>query len=425
MKNRSLLFPGTVSMFGLFLTLLSLSLKAGEISLPFQYTAVFTASNNPTVTSRILPKDYSTANTAEHASDLTLVNDKSVLLTPSAGSERTKALTDANEDKCLRDYSQAITSEVHVQHEVALPAFSGAEATGALHSASDASSAPIHFELADSLIYMQASINGSQPLWMMLDTGSSVTVFDETVSKMLGIRFLVGGKVDGPGQGSSQTLAFASHTTLMFAGEELGDQTVATLPLEWFSREVGRNTDGFLGSNIFRNYVVEIDYANQLLRLHDPASYAYSGSGQRLTLEFIWNDIPTVRAEVLMQDGTAIMGTFLVDSGATTALWLTKDFSEAHPEFLSAQETIELPSVVAVGGEVSTRLGRVAAVRLGGFLVFTPLTQFSQNTSGIFAAPEVAGTIGAQTLRRFTVIFDYAHGEMILEPNEHFGDPSE
>jgi hypothetical protein len=53
-----------------------------------------------------------------------------------------------------------------------------------------------------------------------------------------------------------------------------------------------------------------------------------------------------------------------------------------------------------------------------------PLTQFSQNTSGIFAAPNLAGTIGAQTLRRFTVIFDYPHMEMILEPNEHFGDPS-
>jgi len=36
----------------------------------------------------------------------------------------------------------------------------------------------------------------------------------------------------------------------------------------------------------------------------------------------------------------------------------------------------------------------------------------------------VAGTIGAQTLRQFKVIFDYPHREMILEPNDHFGDPS-
>jgi hypothetical protein len=143
----------------------------------------------------------------------------------------------------------------------------------------------------------------------------------------------------------------------------VGDQTVATLPLEWFSREVGRSTDGFLGSNIFRNYVVEIDYANQLLRLHDPSGYSYSGSGQRLPLQFIWDNIPSVHAGVVAQDGTVVSGVFLIDSGATTALWLTKAFSNAHPEFLSAQETLEVPMVVAVGGELSARVGRVPAVR--------------------------------------------------------------
>jgi len=180
----------------------------------------------------------------------------------SAGSERTKAVISASKDKCLRDDSQAISHALQAQRQLAVRVFGGAETTGAVHSASDAGSAPIHFELADSLIYMQASINGSMPLWMMLDTGASVTVFDESVSKMLGIRFLGEGNVDGPGQGSTQKWAYANHTTLMFAGKDLGDKTVATLPLEWFSRQVGRRTDGFLGSNVFRNYVVEIDYAN-------------------------------------------------------------------------------------------------------------------------------------------------------------------
>jgi hypothetical protein len=53
-----------------------------------------------------------------------------------------------------------------------------------------------------------------------------------------------------------------------------------------------------------------------------------------------------------------------------------------------------------------------------------PLTQFSQNKAGIFMVPYITGAIGAQMLRRFTVIFDYPHGQIILEPNEHFGDPS-
>jgi hypothetical protein len=340
-------------------------------------------------------------------------------------SQRPEALINANNSKCSGDGSPTITSEAQLQIPIASDPSPASEGMLHSHSISDTISAPIYFQLADSLIYMQASLNGSQPLWMMLDTGSSVTVFDEPVSKTLGIRFLGEGNAYGPGQGSSQKLTFASHATLSFAGAELGDQTVATLPLEWFSREVGRSTDGFLGSNVFRNYVVEIDYANQVLHLHDPATYSYSGSGQRLPLQFIWDNIPSVRAQVVAQDGTEVSGVFLIDSGATSALWLTKAFSNAHPEVLSAKDTIEVPNVVAVGGELSARVGWVPAIRLGEFVVSMPFTQFSQNTSGILATPDLAGIIGAQMLRRFTVIFDYAHREMILEPNEHFSDPSE
>lgn len=303
------------------------------------------------------------------------------------------------------------------------PSFATADTPVATHAISR-SSQGIPFQLTDGLIYMQASLNGSSPLWVILDTGSSYTVIDASVSKMLSLDFQREGIAYGPGQGSTQAFAFAAHATLMFAGAELDDQTVATLPLEWFSRELGRRVDGFLGSNIFQNYVVEIDYANQLVRFHDPASYSYSGPGEHLPLKFVWDNIPSVRAEVLTPDGTAIQGVFLVDSGATTAIWLSRDFSDMHPEFLSAQETVEVPNVVAVGGEFSARLGRVPAVRLGSFLISMPLAQFSQNTAGIFATPGLAGTIGAKTLRHFTVIFDYPHREMILEPNKDFSGPS-
>ncbi|PYU44460.1 MAG: hypothetical protein DMG53_16465 [Acidobacteria bacterium] len=425
MKKRNLFFPRMVWIFSLFLALLPFSVKAGEMRWFFRYAAIFTRGVDFGGSARILRLHYATTINAQSANGRPVVTGKKVVLALAAASERPEALIDANNSKCSGDSSQTSTSEAQLQMHIASGHSAASGGIPRSHSISDAISAPIYFQLADSLIYMQASLNGSQPLWMMLDTGSSVTVFDEPVSKTLGIRFLGEGNAYGPGQGSAQKLAFASHATISFAGAELGDQTVATLPLEWFSREVGRSTDGFLGSNVFRNYVVEIDYANQVLHLHDPTTYSYSRSGQRLPLQFIWDNIPSVRAQVVAQDGTAITGIFLIDSGATTALWLTKAFSEAHPEFLSAQETMEVPNVVAVGGELSARLGWVPAIRFGGFLVSMPLTQFSQNTSGILATPGLAGIIGAQLLRRFTVIFDYPHGVMILEPNEHFGDPSE
>jgi hypothetical protein len=401
MRSTQRSLPRMFWIFTLCLALLPFSTNAVEIRSLLRYAVILAHRGNSESSARVAARQYRPAMNVQDGNGWPNMVGKKVVLALAASNERTGVVMDTADWNYFGRGSVASTAKI-----------------------SKMSSAPIPFQLTDSLIYIQASINGSHPLWMMLDTGSSVTVFDETVSKMLGIPFLDEGNVDGPGQGSVQKLAFASHATLMFAGEEMGDQTVATLPLEWFSREVGRSTDGFLGSNVFRNYVVEIDYANQLLRFHDPAVYCYSGSGQRLPLQFIWNDIPTVHAEVVAQDGRVIDGVFLVDSGATTAIWLTKAFSEAHPEVLSAQGTVEVPKVVAVGGGLRTRLGRVQAIRLGGFVVSMPLTQFSQNTSGIFAAPDITGTIGAQMLRRFTVIFDYPHGQMILEPNEHFGDPS-
>ena len=399
MKKRDLLFPSMAWIFSLFLTLFPFSVKAGEMTAFFRYAAIFTLGGNSEGSAGILPGHYSTAIIAQSANGWPIVTGKKVVLALPATSARPEALIDANNHKCLANGSQPITSHGKLQTRMASDHSAAIESIPHSRLISDTSVAPIYFQLAEGLIYVQASLNGSQPLWMLLDTGSSVTVFDESVSKALGIPFLGEGNAYGPGQGSAQKLAFTSHATLRFAGEELGDQTVATLPLEWFSREVGRSTDGFLGSNVFRNYVVEIDYANQVLRLYDPATYSYSGSGQRLPLQFIWREIPTVRAEVVAIDGTAITGVFLVDSGATTAIWLTKAFSNAHPDFLSAQETTEALKVVAVGGELSARVGRVPAIRLGGFVVSMPLTQFSQNTSGIFAAPDITGSIGAQMLR--------------------------
>ena len=37
----------------------------------------------------------------------------------------------------------------------------------------------------------------------------------------------------------------------------------------------------------------------------------------------------------------------------------------------------------------------------------------------------MAGIIGGEVLRRFTVVFDYSRNQMILEPNVHFAEPYE
>src|SRR5260370_22506869 len=292
MKKMKLSLPRMVWIFGLFLPLLPFSAKAADMIAFCRYAAIFTRDGNPETSARILLGHYTKTINAEDTNDRAVLIRKKVVLALPAGSEKARALIKTNNCKWSAHIGEAVPSDVPVQPDIALHSFATTDAIPAFHSISGSNSASVDFQLAQGLIYMQASLNGSKPLWMMLDTGSSVTVFDESVSKRLGIPFRGEGKAYGPGQGSATKSAFARNSTLMFAGEDLEDQTVATLPLDWFSREVGRSTDGFLGSNVFRNYVVEIDYANQVLHLHDPATYSYSGSVHRLHLQSIWNAIP-------------------------------------------------------------------------------------------------------------------------------------
>jgi len=139
---------------------------------------------------------------------------------------------------------------------------------------------------------------------------------------------------------------------------------------------VGRSTDGFLGSNVFRNYVVEIDYAkpsapsprsDNLLVLRLGSAFATpvylgqhtecsgAGSGAR------WDRSLRCLLNRFRRDVRA-----LADEG----------LQQRTPRVSFAKDTIEVPNVVAVGGELSARVGWVPAIRLGGFVVSMPFTQF-------------------------------------------------
>ena len=63
------------------------------------------------------------------------------------------------------------------------------------------------------------------------------------------------------------------------------------------------------------------------------------------------------------------------------------------------------------------RLGRLAALEIGGFRLDNLIAGFSDAKSGAFAVPGIGANIGGGVFKRFTVTFDYPHQTMSLEPN--------
>ena len=220
MANRSLSFPGKVWRFGLLLALLPLAVRAGEVRSFFRSAAILIRGGKSASSARILQERPATAIESPYASNLVTRNSDKVLLALPAGREKAETLIVAIKRECLVNSSQRIMPEAKVQTQVASRHSADSQVIPLSCSIGEVRSTSIHFQLTDSLIFMQASLNGSQPLWMILDTGSSVTVFDESVSKTLGLRFNGERNVYGPGQGSAQKLAFASHAALRLADAE-------------------------------------------------------------------------------------------------------------------------------------------------------------------------------------------------------------
>jgi hypothetical protein len=67
-------------------------------------------------------------------------------------------------------------------------------------------------------------------------------------------------------------------------------------------------------------------------------------------------------------------------------------------------------------------VGRWPSLQLGHFTLTDPVIHFAQDRKGAFASSDFGGVIGGELLRRFKVVFDYAHKRMILEPNAHLAD---
>lgn len=182
---------------------------------------------------------------------------------------------------------------------------------------------------------------------------------------------------------------------------------------------MGLPTQAFFGSNMFKNFCVTVDYEHRL------ATFARScsprGGSESIPIKIL-SDTPFVRAELGAPDGSHVTGLFLLDSGTTGALILSKKFLLAHPQITAGRTLISTPPVTAVGGKIEQKLVRIASLDVGKFHFDQIIAAVTESSAGVLANSETAGFIGAEVLRRFTITWDYAQERMILLPNSALHD---
>jgi PDZ domain-containing protein len=211
--------------------------------------------------------------------------------------------------------------------------------------------------------------------------------------------------------------------TIRMPGLELQDQMLTTLPLDNIELQTGRPMDVIVGFALLSRVVVEIDYAARVLRFTDPAKFKPPARSEPLPLTFRQN-LPYVRATVEVPGRKPIAGEFVLDVGANSALALAPDLVEREKLLAAVPKTVP-GRAGGVGGHVENRVGRIDRLRIGAYAVERPVTTFRLPGPGAISARGTLGNIGAETLRRFDVTFDYARRRMWLTPNAALAEPFE
>jgi hypothetical protein len=253
-------------------------------------------------------------------------------------------------------------------------------------------------------VMIPAQINGSKTVSVLLDNGFTIPTLHPAIIDEFGLQ--PSGSIRINGIAGEERAPTYRGIIFNLGTASYAPRRVAAIPSE---RDRRRRRDGVIDAGLFRRFVVEIDPAEKVVRLHAPETFRYSGKGEILPLRIV-DEVAVVHGSVVRSDGSAVADEFEVDMGCDSGLCLGSAFVERN-NLLDVRG--ESSRKFGVGGGVETKSGSVNALRLGSIDVREPQTDFFLRGSPV--NDPHAGHIGMGVLHQFKVIFDYSRKQMILE----------
>jgi hypothetical protein len=272
------------------------------------------------------------------------------------------------------------------------------------------SMADVAATFTDQRISVPVKVNGGQPSLFELDTTARNSAIDPARAKDLGLQ------ADAAAGGAAGPMVRDAVLGLPGVEIPLGSLAVSAQPD--FSSVVGRNYEGTLGADFLSRVILEVDYGEQTARVYNPASYHYSGHGVSVPFT-LSGAAPVIHAKFSELSGKSGDGDFLVSTALDTSVVFAAHFADAHKLFSSRMTSVSA-SDPEVDGGAAVSLARLDTFQIGSNTVMGTIAMFSRADQAGGGDPKLAGTIGGGMLRRFKVIFDYPHQQMIFEPGQQF-----
>ena len=285
----------------------------------------------------------------------------------------------------------------------------------------------VSFKFSNNLIIFPIEVNG-RPLNFILDSGVGATLLFNLYSKdsvMLHNKEKV--RLQGLGSEESVEAVLSKGNLFTFGNLKGFNQSLYLILDDSFdlSSKLGITIHGIIGYELFKDFVVDINYGTKRINFYNPYKYNHKVCKKCETLDLSFFKLkPYINVGIKSDPfSTKIIPVkLLIDSGGSDALWL---FENSHPDILTPKKFFNDFLGEGLSGTVYGKRAYIGALLIGKFELKEPTVSFPDSSSISYARQfeERNGSLGASVLKRFNVTFDYRNKKISFKKGSFFKEP--
>lgn len=278
----------------------------------------------------------------------------------------------------------------------------------------------IKFELINNLMVIPIEVNGTK-LSFILDSGVGTPILfnlaDQDSVQLNNVSEIT---INGLGDGDPISALKSEGNLVKLGGVKNVAQDIYVVMDAGinFSPSLGIPIHGIIGYDLFRDFVVDINYSRKAIKFFDSSTYNSKNSSKTRELDIsVINGKAYLDAAIVVKYGKEIPVKLLMDTGSSDAVWLFED------------ERIEIPEKYyedflgkGLSGDIYGKRTKIHHLKIADFVLNDAKAAFPDmetfNTIADFGGRN--GSLGGEVLKRFNMVFDYQNQKLTLKKNGNF-----
>lgn len=280
----------------------------------------------------------------------------------------------------------------------------------------------IPFEYSNNLIIVNVIFQGVMPLKFIFDTGAEHTIISKReITDLLGIPYRREFKLIGSDMSTEISAYLVSGIQIQMSDLLLPNRSMLVLGEDHLDLEsvAGVQIHGILGSDIFKRYVVKIDYRKKVISMYSTEYFKAPKRGYEVLDIEVYKNKPYLQDQIQLSPSDSLPVKLLIDTGAALSLLLHTNTDDR----LKVPENAVLGKLAfGLGGFIEGYLGRVRQLNFGKYQLNEVLTNYQDLNMNLDTSflNNRNGLIGNQSLNRFDVILHYPQEKLFLRPNKSY-----